>query len=624
MTEFASHRAHPTVDEVLQQMTKVIDLLHRENRTGVAEALAQQRDARPDHVPVVVVAGEDKRGKSSLVNALLAQPDLSPVGAKVVTGSPMTFFHATQPVASLIRYGASDGVALTVEQAQLLATVEGNPGNAENVSAIRIGLNLPLLEAMDLIDTPGVGGLASGHAELTLQSLNSADALLFVVDSGSPLRATELSFLRRAAQRIQFVVLVVTKIDVNPGWRTIMADDEAVLREHAPRFAGCPIVGVSSASSLRALTLDDDDFAGEVRTESGIAALERLLRTEVAASIDIVRLQNLLRAAISSLVALERDLRELRAASSPDGQALARLQQERARLEELREDKVTWPGRLEGQIRKLTLLRTDTCARRILDIRVRYQERARLADRNEIQLLPGELLAELTALAGELNELAARQLAEVMSSVIDDMEESSTVRDAIDEIGAMSVADQLMPFGAKDRKLRHDDRMHLLNEVGRGRTIMGLLSGSSAVAFLVPPFGLVLGVGVGGLFAFQGWREKARHSAAAEFRVWMNEQITHAQLTINNGFALRVVDLQNEMRVAIRRTLTERENAISQSVESARALQQRAASQQHQLRSGLERQTGAARTLRQTSAKLLADLTLPVEPPSAVDGVDAL
>jgi Dynamin family len=622
MTELAPQRARPAVDEVLRQVTSVIDLLDRENRPVVAQALARQRDAHPDHAPVVVVAGEDKRGKSSLVNALLAQRDLSPVGAKVVTGSPITFFHSTHPVASMLRYGSTDAEPLTVEQAQLLATTEGNPGNAANISGIRIGLDLPLLEAMDLIDTPGVGGLASGHAELTLQSLTNADALLFVVDSSSPLRASELSFLRRAAQRLQFVVLVVTKIDVNPGWRTIMGDDAAVLSEHAPRFAGCPIAAVSSASTLRALTLDDDEFAAEIRVESGIAGLEQLLRTEVAASIDTVRLQNLLRSGISSLVALEWDLRERQAATSPDGKALAGLQQERARLEELREDKVTWPGRLEGQIRKLTLLRTDTCARRILEIRVRYQERARLADRNEIQSLPGELLAELTALAGELNELAARQLAEVMSAVIDDMDTSSTVLSGIHEIGAMSVADQLMPFSAKDRKLRPGERVQLLNEVGRGRSLMGLLSGKSAVAFLAPPFGLVLGAGLGSVFAFQAWREHARHGAAAEFRVWMNEQITHAQLTINNGFALRVVDLQNEMRVAIRRTLAERENAISKSVASALALQQQAASRQHEVRSRLERQIGAARKLRQTSAKLLADLSLPVEVHLSLDGED--
>ena len=45
-------------------------------------------------VPSVVVVGETKRGKSSLVNALLAQPGLAPVDAGVATATYLVFGHA--------------------------------------------------------------------------------------------------------------------------------------------------------------------------------------------------------------------------------------------------------------------------------------------------------------------------------------------------------------------------------------------------------------------------------------------------------------------------------------------------------------------------------------------------
>ncbi len=411
-------------EEVHAHLDRVGQHLRAHGRTAVADALVQQRDAHRSSKPLVVIAGEDKRGKSSLVNALLTQPGLSPVGVKVVTGSSITFFGSPEPVAEIWRYGTETPEPASVATAQRVATVDGNPGNAENISSIRIGLDLPLLHLMDLVDSPGVGGLASGHAALTLQSLASADALIFVVDASAPLRASELAFLRRAAGRLQAVVLVLTKTDLYPGWRTIQADDAAVLTEQAPRFAGAPFCAVSSASALRALATGDAEFAAEIRVESGIAALEGLVRREITDAVDTVRLQNLLRSTITMLAGLERDLRERRAASAVDGHALLALQEERERLRLLREDRATLSSKLNADFRKLTLFRSDTCARRVLEIRDRYQERIRTAKKEEFSTIPGELQAELTALAGELNELAAQRLAKMFSGLLDDVEQT--------------------------------------------------------------------------------------------------------------------------------------------------------------------------------------------------------
>ena len=85
-----------------------------------------------------------------------------------------------------------------------LATVAGNPGNVENVRAVALGLASPLLDRINLVDTPGVGGLASGHGALTLQSLNSADALIFVVEAAPRFAAPSSSSftkLRRGSTR---------------------------------------------------------------------------------------------------------------------------------------------------------------------------------------------------------------------------------------------------------------------------------------------------------------------------------------------------------------------------------------------------------------------------------------
>src|SRR5512142_3006074 len=49
--------------------------------------------------PGIVVVGETKRGKSSLVNMLIGVPNLSPVDVAVATSAYLEFRHAPQPAA---------------------------------------------------------------------------------------------------------------------------------------------------------------------------------------------------------------------------------------------------------------------------------------------------------------------------------------------------------------------------------------------------------------------------------------------------------------------------------------------------------------------------------------------
>ncbi|HTW99043.1 MAG TPA: dynamin family protein, partial [Acidimicrobiales bacterium] len=167
---------------------RAAEVIRAEGRPKVADDLLAKRQARRKARPTILVAGEDKRGKSSLVNALLRRSDLSPVGVEVVTGAPISFFLASPERAAIVRYGETKPVPTDVATAQRLATVQGNPGNEENIRAVQIGVDCPLLEHVTLVDTPGVGGLSSGHGELTLQSLQFADALLFVVEAGAQFR----------------------------------------------------------------------------------------------------------------------------------------------------------------------------------------------------------------------------------------------------------------------------------------------------------------------------------------------------------------------------------------------------------------------------------------------------
>ncbi|HEV8555320.1 MAG TPA: dynamin family protein [Actinophytocola sp.] len=118
----------------------------------------------------------------------------------------------------------------------------------QGVYWVEVSVPAPLLleTGLRLVDTPGVGGLVEGHADLALATVELADALIFVVSANSELTRSELDFLRRATERIHAVLFVLTQVDLYPGWQSVLIRNQALLAEHAPDYRDAPWLPVSS------------------------------------------------------------------------------------------------------------------------------------------------------------------------------------------------------------------------------------------------------------------------------------------------------------------------------------------------------------------------------------------
>ena len=93
------------------------------------------------------------------------------------------------------------------------------------------------------MDTPGIsGGLASTHAGVALRALAVADVLVFVTDAGAELGAAEIEFLTQAAALCPVVLGAVTRVDLYPQWRRIVAADADHLRAAGPEHRPLPAV----------------------------------------------------------------------------------------------------------------------------------------------------------------------------------------------------------------------------------------------------------------------------------------------------------------------------------------------------------------------------------------------
>ncbi|MFI7673627.1 dynamin family protein [Actinophytocola sp. NPDC049390] len=318
-------------------------------RPDLASRLAAVRARLADPVLHVVVAGEFKQGKSSLVNALVGAP-VCPVDDDAATAVPTFVRHGDDASAELVWQGGErrrEPIAL----ADVRAHVVENGALDERVAGVEIRIPRAILASgLTLVDTPGIGGLASAHAAASLAAISMADAVLFVTSAAQELTRSEVDFLRRARKLCPTVACVLTKTDFYPAWRRIRELDEAHLAAEGPDI---PLVAVSSALRARAVKNSDAGLNAEsgypgliefVRDLVGGSAEQRLA-TEAAA--EVVSLCDQLeasfaaeRAALADPVAAQRVVDELTAVKS--------------RVEQLKSAAARWNQTLNDGIADLT------------------------------------------------------------------------------------------------------------------------------------------------------------------------------------------------------------------------------------------------------------------------------
>jgi len=160
----------------------------------------------------VACLGQFKRGKSTLINALIGEAIL-PVGFVPVTAVPTVVRYGEQRGA---RVRARDGSWLPIAVSDLkdYVTEERNPENAKGVEGVEVFVPSPLLVAgMCLVDTPGLGSVFTGNTATTQAFIPHIDAALVVVGADPPLAGEELALAEAVGRQVQDLILILNKAD---------------------------------------------------------------------------------------------------------------------------------------------------------------------------------------------------------------------------------------------------------------------------------------------------------------------------------------------------------------------------------------------------------------------------
>jgi len=176
---------------------------------GEARALAKRVAEKRFFVACV---GQFKRGKSTLLNALVGSPVL-PTGVVPVTTTVTILRYGAVPRAVVylrnnVRYErAVSSVADYVSE-------ELNPGNRKNVAAVEIFLPSSLLTSgMCLVDTPGIGSVFAGNTAVTREFVPHIDAALVVIGADPPISGEELGLIEDVSRQVSDIVFVLNKAD---------------------------------------------------------------------------------------------------------------------------------------------------------------------------------------------------------------------------------------------------------------------------------------------------------------------------------------------------------------------------------------------------------------------------
>jgi signal recognition particle receptor subunit beta len=198
----------------------------------------------------VVCVGQFKRGKSTLLNALVGLP-LLPIGVVPVT-STVTIVRHGERLTSRVRFVGHEWEDCDPAAIERYVSEEHNPGNEQNVVSVEVAVPSTLLaRGLCLVDTPGLGSVVVANTIATRAFVPHVDAAILVLGSDPPITAEELALVREMKPTVREIIVVFNKADRSPPAERMAAIDftERLLEQALGHLPG-PILQVSAQERL--------------------------------------------------------------------------------------------------------------------------------------------------------------------------------------------------------------------------------------------------------------------------------------------------------------------------------------------------------------------------------------
>ena len=288
----------------------------------------------------VLFCGEFKRGKSSLVNAIIGT-ELCPTDIGIATSVVTTIKYGA--VKKAVRYygnlleNADSLKSEEIEWEDIDKYTMGDVLEIDNTILVELSYPSPFLKnGITIIDTPGIGGLDPRHAILTHMALPKADVIVFVTDAGEPLTQSELEFYESKVLSCgKRNVVLVNKSDI------LTADTLAIhvsnTKLQLAKLGGPEVIPVSAKCWELYSKLEENDFLLSSNKDAVLAGITS--EVETFKKTQYKKYRDMLIAEIDDVYsAISLEIQQLKKDSNDKIKVVEDLQRQQAALSKFRGD----------------------------------------------------------------------------------------------------------------------------------------------------------------------------------------------------------------------------------------------------------------------------------------------
>lgn len=305
LEEFIRHKT-----EILSTIENV-EALIKDGMGAVDNRLHMVKEQLISNCFNLVILGQFKRGKTTLINSLIGK-EILPSSVVPLT-SIVTILKYGEEVSCLVSMDDGNEMKIRIEELPDYVTEKGNPKNIRGVRCARIGYPSPFLEkGILLVDTPGVGSTFLHNTETTYEFLDHLDAALFLMSADVPISQVEKELLDTIKGSTQKIFFVLNKIDnLTPKEiEEIAAFNKHVLEEMG--FTVQEIWPISAREALKAKTMNNDlqlSQSGLLNLEDALGSFLSLEKGKIVLNATISKTKRVI-SQILSQIAIEKKTME--------------------------------------------------------------------------------------------------------------------------------------------------------------------------------------------------------------------------------------------------------------------------------------------------------------------------
>jgi GTP-binding protein EngB required for normal cell division len=297
----------------------------------------------------LVVVGQFKRGKTSLINALLGA-DILPVAVVPLT-SIVTIMTYGEALRIKVFFNGGKVAEIRPESLPEYVTEKGNPRNIKDVSEVIITYPSPYLrDGVRLIDTPGVGSIYQHNTDVAYQYLPKSDAALFLLSVDQPIGKAELDFLKDVKEYSNKIFFLLNKADyLNENDLKESIDfSRGVLRE--AMGSEVKIFPVSARLALEGKQGNSENMLQKSLLPRFAEMLNAFLMEEKGKVLIISAANNLLRMVSQARLELELEMKSL---VTPINELEQKIKAFEAKKQEVFQEKQDFDILLDGETKRL-------------------------------------------------------------------------------------------------------------------------------------------------------------------------------------------------------------------------------------------------------------------------------